>query len=102
MAIVASPDYGEDEPSAQALLQRHRDLQGELNAYNGDVQSLNAQADRLIKSGISTLPVRTFPLLLHHQPFDSNHKLERWDFTPVVVNLPTVAKPNSPYALVCR
>lgn len=57
MALVASNDYGLDEPSAQALLQRHRDLQGELNAYSGDIQSLNSQADKLIKAGISTLGV---------------------------------------------
>lgn len=57
MAIVASKDYGEDEPSAQALLQRHRDLQGELNAYSGDIQSLNSQAEKLVKAGISTLEV---------------------------------------------
>jgi spectrin beta len=54
-SILNSSDYGTDEPSAQALLQRHKDLEGELNAYNGDVQSLNAQADRLIASGISNL-----------------------------------------------
>ena len=57
MAIVTSTDYGEDEPSAQALLQRHRDLQGELNAYSGDIQSLNSQAEKLVKAGISTLEV---------------------------------------------
>lgn len=57
MALVTSNDYGLDEPSAQALLQRHRDLQGELNAYSGDIQSLNSQADKLIKAGISTLEV---------------------------------------------
>lgn len=55
MALVNSSDYGVDEPSAQALLQRHKDLQGELNAYNGDIHSLNQQADRLISAGISTL-----------------------------------------------
>ncbi|XP_017780552.1 PREDICTED: spectrin alpha chain, non-erythrocytic 1 isoform X2 [Nicrophorus vespilloides] len=53
--ILESQDYGSDEPSAQALLQRHRDLQGELNAYNGDIQSLNNQAERLISAGISNL-----------------------------------------------
>lgn len=57
MALVASTDYGEDEPSAQALLQRHRDLQGELNAYSGDVASLNSQAEKLVQAGISTLEV---------------------------------------------
>ena len=55
MTLVASEDYGIDEPSAQALLQRHKDLEGELNAYKGDVQSLNAQAEKLISAGISTL-----------------------------------------------
>ncbi|XP_063909279.1 spectrin beta chain, non-erythrocytic 1 isoform X5 [Zophobas morio] len=54
-SILNSSDYGTDEPSAQALLQRHKDLEGELNAYKGDIQSLNAQADRLIASGISNL-----------------------------------------------
>ncbi|CAL1674075.1 unnamed protein product [Lasius platythorax] len=61
MALVASEDYGVDEPSAQALLQRHKDLEGELNAYRGDVQSLNAQAEKLIKSGISTLELTADP-----------------------------------------
>lgn len=55
MALVNSKDYGTDEPSAQALLQRHRDLQGELNAYSGDILNLNQQADKLIKAGICTL-----------------------------------------------
>ncbi|XP_017070971.2 spectrin beta chain, non-erythrocytic 1 isoform X2 [Drosophila eugracilis] len=55
MALVNSRDYGNDEPSAQALLQRHRDLQGELNAYSGDILNLNQQAERLIKAGICTL-----------------------------------------------
>lgn len=57
MALVASEDYGVDEPSAQALLQRHKDLEGELNAYRGDLQSLNAQAERLQRAGISALQV---------------------------------------------
>ncbi|KAK2588759.1 hypothetical protein KPH14_001641 [Odynerus spinipes] len=61
MALVASEDYGVDEPSAQALLQRHKDLEGELNAYRGDVQSLNVQAEKLIKSGISTLELSADP-----------------------------------------
>lgn len=55
MALATSKDYGIDEPSAQALLQRHRDLQGELNAYSGDILNLNQQADKLIKAGICTL-----------------------------------------------
>ncbi|XP_071454610.1 spectrin beta chain, non-erythrocytic 5 isoform X3 [Hetaerina americana] len=54
-ALVGSNDCGEDEPSAQALLQRHRDLQGEIVAYSGDINSLNTQAERLIKAGISRL-----------------------------------------------
>lgn len=57
MALVKSNDYGNDEPSAQALLQRHRDLQGELNAYSGDILNLNQQAEKLIKAGICTLEV---------------------------------------------
>ncbi|XP_025833247.1 spectrin beta chain, non-erythrocytic 1 [Agrilus planipennis] len=59
MSILASTDYGSDEPSAQALLQRHKDLEGELNAYHGDVQSLNAQAEKLIAAGISNLNLGT-------------------------------------------
>ena len=61
MTLVASEDYGVDEPSAQALLQRHKDLEGELNAYKGDVQSLNTQADKLVKAGISTLELSADP-----------------------------------------
>lgn len=55
LPIVSSKDYGSDEPSAQALLQRHKDLEGELNAYSGDIRSLNSQAEKLIKAGISQL-----------------------------------------------
>lgn len=58
MALVTSDDFGVDEPSSQALLQRHRDLQGELNAYMGDILNLNQQADQLIKAGICTLDLQ--------------------------------------------
>ncbi len=61
LALAASKDYGVDEPSAQALLQRHRDLQGELNAYSGDILNLNQQADKLIKAGICTLDLSAEP-----------------------------------------
>ncbi|ERL92196.1 hypothetical protein D910_09516 [Dendroctonus ponderosae] len=54
-SILTSKDLGSDEPSATALLQRHKDLEGELNAYQGDIQSLNLQASRLIEVGISNL-----------------------------------------------
>lgn len=64
MALVSTSDYGEDEPSAQALLQRHRDLQGELNAYREDIQSLNSQAEKLIKAGISTLEVKLIKMAI--------------------------------------
>lgn len=59
ITLLESKDYGVDEPSAQALLQRHRDLQGELNAYMGDILNLNQQADKLIKAGICTLDLQT-------------------------------------------
>ena len=65
MALVASADYGEDGPSAQALLQRHRDLQGELNAYSGDIASLNSQAEKLLQAGITTLEVMRAKLCHH-------------------------------------
>lgn len=50
-------DHGVDEPSAQALLARHKILEEELDAYQGDIQSLNAQADNLVKAGISNILV---------------------------------------------
>ena len=55
MPLVHSTDCGEDTPSAQALLARHRDLEGQIRAYEGDIQSLNSQADRLIASGVTSL-----------------------------------------------
>ena len=55
LPLVRSTDYGEDEPSGQALLARHRDLEGQIRAYEGDVQSLNAQPDRLVASGVTSL-----------------------------------------------
>lgn len=50
ISIVTSADYGSDEPNSQALFQRHKDLQGELGAYNEDICSLNSQANQLIAS----------------------------------------------------
>ena len=53
MPLVRSTDCGEDGPGAQALLARHRDLEGQIRAYEGDIQSLNSQADRLLASHIT-------------------------------------------------
>lgn len=61
VSLVNSKDYGTDEPSAQALLQRHKDLEGELNAYKGDIHSLNLQADKLVAAGISHLDLKIEP-----------------------------------------
>lgn len=61
VSLVNSKDYGTDEPSAQALLQRHKDLEGELNAYKGDIQSLNLQANKLVAAGISHLDLKIEP-----------------------------------------
>jgi spectrin beta len=65
MALVASADYGEDEPSAQALLQRHCDMQGELDAYSGDIASLNSQAEKLVQAGLLTLQVKRAKMCHH-------------------------------------
>ena len=55
MPLVRSTDYGEDRPSAQALLARHRVLEEEIRAQDGDIQALNVQADRLTASGVTSL-----------------------------------------------
>lgn len=55
MPLVRSTDCGEDGPGAQALLARHRDLEGQIRAYEGDIQGLNTQADRLVASGVTSL-----------------------------------------------
>ncbi|XP_073969406.1 spectrin beta chain, non-erythrocytic 5 kst isoform X2 [Rhodnius prolixus] len=73
MALVGTNDYGVDEPSAQALLQRHRDLEGEINAYTGDIQSLNSQAEKLIKAGISTIELAAEPDVM-----DVDGSTEEW------------------------
>ena len=51
MPLVRSTDVGEDGPGAQALLARHRDLEGQIRAYEGDIQSLNIEAGCLVASG---------------------------------------------------
>lgn len=61
MALVASTDYGVDEPSAQALLARHKDLRGEIQAYKGDITSLNTHAQKLIKTGVANLEISAEP-----------------------------------------
>jgi spectrin beta len=65
MALVTSADYGEDEPSAEALLQRHCDLQGELDAYSGDIAGLNSQAEKLVQAGILTMEVKRGKMCHH-------------------------------------
>nr|XP_022910961.1 spectrin beta chain, non-erythrocytic 5 isoform X3 [Onthophagus taurus] len=71
-SLLTSTDYGSDEPSAQALQQRLRDLQGELNAYKGDIQSLNNQAEQLISAGISHLDLTA--------QVDINEPVEEWSY----------------------
>lgn len=44
---MSSTDCGADEPSAQALLQRHKALEGEIKAYNVDIKSLTSVAANL-------------------------------------------------------
>lgn len=61
MALVTSTDYGVDEPSAQALLARHKDLRGEIQAYKGDITSLNTHARKLIESGVASLELSSEP-----------------------------------------
>ncbi|KAG1650605.1 Spectrin beta chain [Nymphon striatum] len=55
--IVASKDYGKDEPSAQSLLQRHSRIESEIKSYEDDVQRLNENAKKLIKMRIASLPI---------------------------------------------
>ncbi|GIY06493.1 hypothetical protein CDAR_514752 [Caerostris darwini] len=52
--LMSSTDYGKDEPSAQALLQRHTRLESEIKAYSSDIERLNEQAEVMIKSGMAT------------------------------------------------
>ncbi|XP_054722410.1 spectrin beta chain, non-erythrocytic 5-like [Uloborus diversus] len=52
--LMSSTDYGKDEPSAQALLQRHARLESEIKAYSSDIERLNEQAELMIKSGMAT------------------------------------------------
>ena len=55
MQLVTSEDYGKDEPSALALLQRHSRLESEISAYENDIKRLNTQSDKMLKSGIASL-----------------------------------------------
>ncbi|RWS30125.1 spectrin beta chain: non-erythrocytic 1-like protein, partial [Leptotrombidium deliense] len=55
MQLVTSKDYGKDEPSVSALLQRHSRLESEVNAYENDIKRLNDQSENMIKSGIASL-----------------------------------------------
>ncbi|XP_040070142.1 spectrin beta chain, non-erythrocytic 1 [Ixodes scapularis] len=56
-ALVSSCDYGKDEPSAQALLQRHSCLESEMNAYGNDIRRLRDQADHMARSGLDSLAI---------------------------------------------
>ncbi|XP_014671015.1 PREDICTED: spectrin beta chain, non-erythrocytic 5-like [Priapulus caudatus] len=41
MPIAASDDFGKDEKGAQALLQRHKQIESEIKAYESDIHRLN-------------------------------------------------------------
>lgn len=89
LALTGTNDYGVDEPSAQALLQRHKDLEGEINAYTGDIQSLNTQADKLIRAGISTIELSTEPEVM-----EVEEGREEW--VNEVVTTPTIVWEEEP------
>ena len=55
LQLVTSEDYGKDEASALALLQRHSRLEGEIKAYENDIKRLNVQSEKMLKSGIASL-----------------------------------------------
>ncbi|XP_042865885.1 spectrin beta chain, non-erythrocytic 5-like isoform X7 [Penaeus japonicus] len=57
LPLCQSKDYGEDEPSGMALLQLHMRMEEEIKAYDGDIKAVNAQGQKLIKSGISSLNI---------------------------------------------
>lgn len=65
-ALVSSCDYGKDEPSAQALLQRHSCLESEMNAYGNDIRRLRDQADHMARSGLDSLAIVSGPFLSSH------------------------------------
>ncbi|KAK2710872.1 hypothetical protein QYM36_012149, partial [Artemia franciscana] len=52
LPLARSQDCGSDETSAQALLSRHKDLIGQINAYQGEIKALSGQADRLVKMNL--------------------------------------------------
>ncbi len=55
MQLMKSEDYGTDESSALALLQRHSRLESEIRAFDSDIKRLNIQSENMLKSGISDL-----------------------------------------------
>ena len=55
--LVQSNDFGEDEPSAQALLQLNTRLEGEIKVYDTDIKALNDLGQKLVKNGITSLNV---------------------------------------------
>ena len=55
MQLARSEDYGKDEQSAQALLQRHNFLESEVTAYSHEVERLNSQSEKMIDSDVESL-----------------------------------------------
>jgi len=55
MQLASSEDYGKDETSAAAFLQRHSHLEEEVKAYGNDMKRLNDQGEKMMKSGIASL-----------------------------------------------
>ena len=55
MQLATSEDFGKDEPSAAALIQRHLRLEEEVKSYENDIRRLNDQSEKMIKSGIASL-----------------------------------------------
>lgn len=56
--LAESTDFGEDELSAQALLQLNTRMQDEIKVYDGEIKALNDLGQKLIQNGITSLNVR--------------------------------------------
>ncbi len=79
-ALVNSQDFGKDEASTQALLQRHNRIEGEINAYGSDMARLDEITNVLAgQRRFSSFPADVRNKLLKNDKDDSEDPNEGED-----------------------
>ncbi|XP_052769142.1 spectrin beta chain, non-erythrocytic 2-like isoform X1 [Mya arenaria] len=84
MPLVTSDDYGKDEASAQALLNRHNRLEGEIKAFGSEIKRLDELTQLMTKAATE----HNINLEKFQQPTENGDVSDEDDYDETVVERP--------------